>query len=106
MLIGQTTQYSETNYDVVPAFRYMATEFYGQDSWKVSHRLTLEYGMRVSHLGPWTDTTGYGFAAWYPNLYAAGQGAAVKRSDVPGYRMEQPQRFNATLGYAEQGLLL
>ena len=72
MLIGQTTQYSETNYDVVPAFRYMATEFYGQDSWKVSHRLTLEYGMRVSHLGPWTDTTGYGFAAWYPNLYAAG----------------------------------
>ncbi len=84
MLIGQATQYSETNYDVVPAFRYMATEFYGQDSWKLSHRLTLEYGMRVSHLGPWTDTTGYGFAAWYPNLYAANQGAAVNGVSFPG----------------------
>ena len=89
MLIGQTTQYSETNYNVVPAFRYMAAEFYGQDSWKVSHRLTLEYGMRVSHLGPWTDTTGYGFAAWYPNLYAAGPRRFSERSDVPGYRMER-----------------
>ncbi len=84
MLLGQATQYSETNYDVVPAFRYMATEFYGQDSWKVSHRLTLEYGMRFSHLGPWTDTTGYGFAAWYPNLYAANQGAAVNGVSFPG----------------------
>ncbi len=84
MLIGQTTQYSETNYNVVPAFRYIAAEFYGQDSWKVSHRLTLEYGMRVSHLGPWTDTTGYGFAAWYPNLYAAGQGASANGVTFPG----------------------
>ena len=77
MLMGQTTQYSETNYDVVPAFRYLSEEFYGQDSWKVSRRLTLDYGLRVSHLGPWVDTTGYGFAAWYPNLYAQGKGATI-----------------------------
>jgi Carboxypeptidase regulatory-like domain len=84
MLIGQTTQYSELNYNVVPAFRYMATEFYGQDSWKVSHRLTMEYGMRFSHLGPWTDSTGYGFAVWYPNLYSAGQGGSVNGVTFPG----------------------
>ena len=35
MLIGQMTQYAETNFNVVPAFRYLAEEFYGQDSWKV-----------------------------------------------------------------------
>ena len=84
MLIGQATQYSELNYDVVPAFRYIATEFYGQDSWKVSHRLTLEYGMRFSHLGPWTDSTGYGFAAWYPSQYSAGTGASVNGVTFPG----------------------
>jgi hypothetical protein len=84
MLIGQTTQYSETNFDVVPAFRYLSEEFYGQDSWKVSRRLTLEYGMRVSHLGPWVDTTGYGFAAWYPNLYASKTGGTANGLTFPG----------------------
>jgi hypothetical protein len=84
MLIGQTTQYSELNYNVIPAFRYMATEFYGQDSWKVSRRLTLEYGLRVSHLGPWVDTTGYGFAAWYPSLYPSAAGGTANGITFPG----------------------
>jgi carboxypeptidase family protein len=77
MLIGQTTQYTEQNYDVVPAFRYLSTEFYGQDSWKASRKLTIDLGLRISHLGPWVDTTGYGFAAWYPSLYAQNAGAPV-----------------------------
>jgi Carboxypeptidase regulatory-like domain len=77
MLVGQTAQYSELNFDVVPAFRYLSAEFYGTDSWKVTRRLTLDYGMRFSHLGPWVDTTGFGFAAWYPSLYPQDQGAAV-----------------------------
>lgn len=77
MLVGQTAQYSELNFDVVPAFRYLSAEFYGTDSWKVTRRLTLDYGMRFSHLGPWVDTTGFGFAAWYPGLYAQDQGALV-----------------------------
>src|SRR5579859_6607488 len=70
MLVGQTAQYSELDFDVTPAFRYMTAEFYGTDSWKISRRFTLDYGMRFSHLGPWVDTTGYGFAAWYPSLCA------------------------------------
>ena len=84
MLIGQTTQYSEQNFDVVPAFRYITAEFYATDSWKISRRLTLDYGMRFSHLGPWSDTTGYGFAAWYPSLYAADQGGTVNGALFPG----------------------
>jgi len=77
MLIGQTTNYTEQNYDVVPAFRYLSTEFYGQDSWKASRKVTIDLGLRISHLGPWVDTTGYGFAAWYPDLYAQNAGAPV-----------------------------
>ena len=84
MLLGQTTQYSELNFDVTPAFRYITAEFYGTDSWKISRRLTLDYGMRFSHLGPWSDTTGYGFAAWYPNLYSAGTGGSVNGATFPG----------------------
>src|SRR5882724_1130864 len=84
MLMGQTTQYSEQNFDVVPAFRYITAEFYATDSWKISRRLTLDYGMRFSHLGPWSDTTGYGFAAWYPALYAADTGGSVNGATFPG----------------------
>lgn len=84
MLIGQTTQYSEQNFDVVPAFRYLSTEFYGQDSWKVSRKVTVDLGLRISHLGPWVDTTGYGFAAWYPTLYSQGVGGSVGGGTFPG----------------------
>jgi hypothetical protein len=84
MLIGQTSQYSEQNFDTVPAFRYISTEFYGTDSWKVSRHLTLDYGLRVSHLGPWKDTTGSGFAAWYPSDYAKDVGGSIGTALFPG----------------------
>lgn len=84
MLVGQTAQYSELNFDVVPAFRYLSEQFYGTDSWKISRRFTLDYGLRVSHLGPWTDTTGFGFAAWYPSLYAQDKGGSVNGGTFPG----------------------
>ena len=100
MLIGQTTQYSELNFDVVPAFRYITADFYATDSWKVSRRLTLDYGMRFSHLGPWVDTTGYGFAAWYPGLYAQDQGAAVPGGNkiFPGIEWNKANSSTALSG--------
>ncbi|MFL6437456.1 MAG: carboxypeptidase-like regulatory domain-containing protein [Terriglobales bacterium] len=84
MLIGQMQSYTEQNFNTVPAFRYLSNEFYATDSWKVSHRITLDYGLRVSHMGPWVDTTGFGFAAWYPNLYSSKQGATVNGTFFPG----------------------
>lgn len=84
MLIGQMAQYSELNFDVVPAFRYISAEGYATDSWKISRRFTLDYGLRFSHLGPWVDTTGYGFAAWYPAAYNIDQGGSVNGATFPG----------------------
>lgn len=77
MLLGVPSTYNEANFNPVPAFRYLQEDFYGTDSWKVTRRLTLDYGIRVSHLGPWVDNTGFGFAAWYPSLYAQDQGGTV-----------------------------
>ncbi|HEY6269023.1 MAG TPA: carboxypeptidase-like regulatory domain-containing protein [Candidatus Acidoferrum sp.] len=98
MLLGQTTQYSEQNFNVVPAFRYIAAEFYATDSWKISRRLTLDYGMRFSHLGPWSDTTGYGFASWYPNLYSAGKGGSVNGATFPGIEWNKVNSATALSG--------
>jgi len=84
MLGGAIADYQEQNFDVVPAFRYLSEEFYGTDSWKVSRRLTLDYGLRVSHLGPWVDNTGFGFGAWYPNLFNTNVGGSVNGLTFPG----------------------
>src|SRR5438046_4529532 len=42
------------------------------DSWRVNRRLTLDYGLRASHLGAWYDREGFGFAVWNPALYVPG----------------------------------
>src|SRR6266496_2376593 len=84
MLTGPIADYQEQNFNVVPAFRYMSAEFYGTDSWKVSRRLTLDYGLRVSHLGPWVDNTGFGFGAWYPSLFNNNTGGSVNGLTFPG----------------------
>jgi hypothetical protein len=102
MLLGQTTQYNELNYNVVPEFRYLSEEFYGQDSWKVSRRLTLEYGLRVSHLGPWVDTTGYGFAAWHPDQYAQDIGGSVNGATFPGIQWHKVNSSTPLSGSASR----
>jgi len=84
MLTGTMAGYDEQNFNAVPAFRYISAEFYATDSWKVSRRLTLDYGLRVSHLGPWVDTTGYGFGAWYPNDFANTKGGTAGGILFPG----------------------
>jgi hypothetical protein len=61
--------YSETNFDPIIAMHYTTTSFYGMDSWKVSRRLTLDYGLRVDHLGPWVDESGKGAAVFNPAVY-------------------------------------
>ena len=50
---------------------YSSVDFFAQDSWKVSRRLTLDYGMRFDHLGPWVDDAGHGAGVFLPSLYQA-----------------------------------
>jgi hypothetical protein len=72
--------YAESNFDPVIRMHYTTVSFYGMDSWKVSRRLTLDYGLRVDHLGPWVDESGVGAAVFNPAMYnpnAAGGGESL-----------------------------
>ncbi len=72
--------YAETNFDPVIHMHYNSVAFYGMDSWKVNRRLTLDYGLRFDHLGPWVDESGKGAAVFEPGMYnanAAGGGPSL-----------------------------
>jgi hypothetical protein len=57
MLLGNFTTANQSNGKFFGAFRFYGLEFFGQDSWKATRRLTLEFGARYAYLGP-TFTTG------------------------------------------------
>ncbi len=55
--IGVFNTYTQANKFAVPEWRYKNVEWYAQDNWKASSRLTLDYGVRFYYLTPQWDTT-------------------------------------------------
>jgi hypothetical protein len=70
MLAGRIAQYHEDNTDPRYQMAYKTVDFYAQDSWKATRRLTLEYGIRFSHLGAWKDRDNIGLAIFDKSKYS------------------------------------
>ena len=67
-LLGVINTYSEGTARVNGDWIFNNLEFYVQDNWRVSKRLTLDIGMRFYHLPPQTDTN-QTIAGFNPSLY-------------------------------------
>ena len=63
-LLGAFTTYTELSNRVDPDRRHWYTEGYAQDSWRVKRNFTLDYGVRMTHTGSYTDVKG-GTAGFY-----------------------------------------
>jgi len=57
-LLGNFLNYQQINKDPLPNYPYQNFEFYGQDTWKVTSKLTLNYGLRIAFIKPFHDTLG------------------------------------------------
>jgi hypothetical protein len=51
-LLGNFRSYTEASADPVGFFRFTQPEAFIQDSWKVTPKLSIEYGVRYQHLAP------------------------------------------------------
>jgi hypothetical protein len=79
-LLGYVDSYSQQTARAVFNTTYWNAEFYIQDNWRVSRRLTLDYGVRFYHQTPQIDTNKT-FADFVPSLYSK---SALPRIYIPG----------------------
>jgi hypothetical protein len=75
-LIGVFNNYTERDRRIDYDIRHWLTEGYAQDTWRVTPRLTLDYGLRVSHNGGLYDSRGFN-SAFDPSLWDPGQAVSI-----------------------------
>ena len=72
-LLGVFNTYRESNLQPIVRYRQKNIEWFAQDSWKATRRLTLEYGVRFSWIGPMWDAVGFTAAFTFGKFNAAQQ---------------------------------
>ena len=72
MLLGSAFAYGVDNKRQVNHARYATYELFLQDTWKISRRLTIDYGLRVQSIGP-EYSQGATIGAFRNSLYSSSQ---------------------------------
>lgn len=86
-LTGVFNQYQEASSRPSPVLIANAIEWFVQDNWKVTRRLTLDYGMRFSIIQPWGEA-GNAMVQMVPGLFDPAQAVKLIRPTlVNGVRM-------------------
>ncbi len=81
MATGVLNSYAETSFNRINDISYNTFEGFLQDNWKISKKLTLELGLRVTHFTPWADNLGFGFSVFDYSKY----NASCKPTDYCGF---------------------
>jgi hypothetical protein len=70
LLVGDISGYTQSSPNVMAHMRNKRFDFYGEDTWKVNSRLTVNYGARLNHIAWWYDTNGL-ISVFNPAAYVA-----------------------------------
>jgi Carboxypeptidase regulatory-like domain len=105
-LLGNYDTYTETNDRLIQRVWFTDLEFYFQDNWRVSKRLTLDIGLRFYHVTPQADQHD-AFAAFDPALYSAAQAPVLYQpAKVNGTRVAMNPLTGQTYPAAYIGLFV
>ena len=58
MALGVFNTFEQNNRYYMGMYRYWNVEWYGQDTWKVTRKLTLDYGLRMAWIQPQYESSG------------------------------------------------
>ncbi len=65
---GQIQDFHQQSFLPKTDVYFWTLDGYAQDAWRVQSNLVVTYGVRISHLGAWTDSHGLGAAVFEPSL--------------------------------------
>ncbi len=68
-LEGNVFSYNQTNIQPNPLVYFFNVDFYLQDHYRLTRRISLDYGIRFSHLTPWGDGHNIGIPVFDPSTY-------------------------------------
>lgn len=98
-LLGRADSYQQASAIPVDNLYFHQYSFYGQDSWKVTKRLTINYGIRFDHIGQWYDNYGgiavFSLPAYEANPTAVNAGLLWNKADssVPTSGFRSPMFY-------------
>jgi hypothetical protein len=70
LLVGNIAGYTQSSQNIMANMVNKRFDFYGEDTWKVSPRLTVNYGARLDHIAWWYDKDGL-ISVFNPAAYVA-----------------------------------
>jgi hypothetical protein len=83
-LEGQFFQFTQASFQTHLNIYFWNLSGYVQDHWRVTPRLSVDYGVRLEHFTPWIDAHGTGIAVFDPADYAATAAAFASSPHLPG----------------------
>ena len=79
VLLGYFDSYSEFGTKAYTPYAATSVDFFAQDSWKVTPKLTFEYGIRYSLWPPWSSRWG-NISMFHPDFYDPKNAAVIDRA--------------------------
>jgi hypothetical protein len=85
LFLGFVNTYQQYTSQPLLDMHYNIFDGFASDAWKVTKQITLTYGVRFEHLGPWQDSHGLGLAVWQPQNYTTPSSTtAITYKQLPG----------------------